>query len=76
MNTALIAPEPVSTRPIGISTVSERFRRRAELVLAWRRRPAERRSSREELAQLHERRQEAARLREETFRNVTFARML
>ena len=76
MNTALIAPEPLSARPIRSSTVTERFLRRAELALAWRRRPVERRSTREELAQLHERRQEATRLREETFRNVVFARML
>ena len=75
MNTALIAPGTVpSRRPIRISALAERLLRRARLAFASGR-TAPQPLSREELAVLHERRQEAARLREENFRGVTFARL-
>ncbi|HKH07366.1 MAG TPA: hypothetical protein VKA62_00350 [Agromyces sp.] len=75
MNTALIAAgaEP-SRRPIRISALAELLLRRARLALASGR-TARQRLSRDELAVLHERRREAARLREENFRGVTFARL-
>ena len=75
MNTALIAPGTVPRRrPIRISALAERFLRRARLALASGRTAAQPLSS-HELAVLHERRREAARLREENFRGVTFARL-
>ena len=74
MNTAVIAAGTASGRPIRHSTFAERFIRRAGLALAWGG-PEGRRHSREDLTLLHERRLEAARLREENFRSVTFARL-
>jgi hypothetical protein len=75
MNTALIAPGTVpSRRPVRISALAERFLHRARLALASGRTAAQP-LSRDELAVLHERRLEAARLREENFRGVTFARL-
>ena len=57
------------------STLMERISCRVRLALvAWSHR-AEQRRSREYLIELHERRQEAARLREELFRDVTLARL-
>ena len=73
MNTAVIASGTVS-RPIRPSTLAERLLRRAGLALAWSRTMPPR-HSRDELAVLHERRREAARLREDNFRNVTLARL-
>ena len=76
MDTALIASGTASVRPTGHETLVERISRRAGLALvAWSRRAGHRRS-REYLAELHERRQEAERLRGELTRNVTVARML
>ena len=74
MNTALITPGTAASRPIRPSTLAERLLRRAGLALAWSR-TAGRRYSHDELAVLHERRREAARLREQNFRDVTFARV-
>ena len=75
MNTALIAPGTVpSRRPIRISALAELLLRRVRLALASGR-PARQPLSHDELAVLHERRREAARVREENFRGVTFARL-
>ena len=76
MNTALVGAGHVTVRPIGHSTLLQRISRRAGLALVALSRGAEQRYSREELAELHERRQEAERLREERFRNVAMARMI
>ena len=76
MDTALIASGTASVRPTGHETLVERISRRTGLALvAWSRR-AEQHRSREYLAELHERRQEAERLRGEVARSVTLARML
>lgn len=76
MNTALVGAGHVTVRPIGHSTPLQRISRRVGLALVTWSRGAEQRYSREELAELHERRQEAERLREERFRNVAMARMI
>ena len=81
MNTALVGAGHVSVRPVGHSTLVQRISRRTGLALvAWSRsrtqsRGAER-YSREELAELHERRLVAAQLREERFRAVALGRMV
>jgi len=74
MNTAAIAPQPVTTGPIQRSMHFLRFLRIPALILAQSRTAAERDRSREELALLHERRQEAARLREAAFHDVVMLR--
>ncbi|HZW41009.1 MAG TPA: hypothetical protein VFE99_01805 [Agromyces sp.] len=75
MNTAVISPGAApSRRTIRISALAERFLRRARLALVSSR-TAPQPLSRDEIAVLHERRREAARLREENFRGVTFARL-
>jgi hypothetical protein len=76
MNTALIASTPASVRPVGHETLVERISRRVGLTLIEWSRGAEQRRSREHLAELHERRQEAERLREERFREVALGRLL
>ncbi|RXZ72701.1 hypothetical protein [Agromyces albus] len=68
MNTALIATGTASARPAGHETLIERISR---LV-----RPAPVEQSREQLAELHERQREAARLREERFRDVAVSRLV
>jgi hypothetical protein len=68
MNTALIATGTASARPTGHETLVERI---SHLV-----RPTPVEQSREQLAELHERRQEAARLREERFRDVAVSRLV
>ena len=81
MNTALVGAGHVSVRPVGHSTLVQRISRRTGLALvAWSRsrtqgRGAER-YSREELAELHERRLVAEQLREERFRAVALGRMV
>jgi hypothetical protein len=76
MDTAVIASGPASVRPIRHTPLVERISRRAGLALvAWSHR-AEHRRGREYLAELHERRQEAERLRGEVVRSVTLARLL
>jgi hypothetical protein len=76
MNTALIASGPASVRPIHPTPLIERISRRAGLALvAWSHR-AEHRRSREYLAELHERRQEAERLRDELVRSVAVTRLI
>ena len=81
MNTALVGAGHVSVRPVGHSTLVQRISRRTGLALvAWSRsrsrsRDAER-YSREELAELHERRLVAAQLRDERFRAVALGRMV
>ena len=75
MDTAVIASGPASVSPIRHLPLVERISRRAGLALvAWSHR-AEHRRSREYLAELHERRQEAERLRGELVRNVTLSRL-
>lgn len=70
MNTALVAPGAAPTRPgTRHSTLAERLVRRAGLALGWSR-TTRRSLSRDEIADLHERRLEAERLREANFRNV------
>ena len=76
MDTALIAPRLASVRPAGHATLVERISRRVGLALIEWSRGAEQRRSREHLAELHERRQEAERLHEERFREVALARLV
>ena len=80
MNTALVGAGHVSVRPVGHSTLVQRISRRTGLALvAWSRSRRSRRAerySREELAELHERRLVADQLREERFRAVALGRMV
>ena len=83
MNTALVGAGHVSVRPVGHSTLVQRISRRTGLALvAWSRSRSRSRSrgaerySREELAELHERRLVADQLREERFRAVALGRMV
>jgi hypothetical protein len=81
MNTALVGAGDVSVRPVGHSTLVQRISRRTGLALvAWSRSRTRSRSadrySREELAELHERRLVAEQLREERFRAVAVGRMV
>ena len=82
MNTALVGAGHVSVRPVGHSTLVQRISRRTGLALvAWSRSRSQSRSrsaeySREELAELHERRLVAEQLREERFRAVALGRMI
>ncbi|KQM82302.1 hypothetical protein [Agromyces sp. Leaf222] len=81
MNTALVDPGRVPAGPINpvgpISLIGRMSRRIGMLIAsaadARRRRPA---PSREELIELHERRQVAQRLREEQFQRVVVGRLL
>ena len=77
MNTALVGAGHVSVRPVGHSTLVQRISRTGLALVAWSRsrsRAAE--YSREELAELHERRLVAEQLREERFRSVALGRMI
>ncbi|MCD2443501.1 hypothetical protein LQ757_14565 [Agromyces sp. SYSU K20354] len=76
MNSALIGAGHVTVRPVGRATLVQRVFRRAGLALVAWSRGAERRHSREHLAERYERRLTAQRLREERFRAVTIARLL
>ena len=81
MNTALVGAGDVSVRPVGHSTLVQRISRRTGLALvAWSRSRTQSRNaerySREELAELHERRLVADQLREERFRAVALGRMV
>ena len=78
MNTALVGAGHVSVRPVGHSTLVQRIFRRTRLALvAWSRsRGVEHQQTREELAELHERRLVAEQLREERFRAVAIGRMV
>ena len=76
MDTAVIASGPASVRPIRHSTLVERISHRVGVAFGAWSRGAEQRHSREYLAELYERRQEAARLREERFREVTLGRLM
>ncbi|WP_136708156.1 hypothetical protein [Agromyces sp. H66] len=76
MPTPLIATGSVPVVPHRDASFIERISLRAGLALvAWSRR-AERRGSREQLAELHERRREADRLRTELQRDLMLARNL
>jgi hypothetical protein len=73
MHTALTAGS-VPANAIGGATLLERISRRTGLaLLAWSR-TVEHRRSREYLAELHERRREAERLRDEMRRDIHLAR--
>lgn len=76
MNTALTAAGGVAVRPHRGSTLVERMARRAGVALVAWSRGVEHRHSREQLAELHERRLEAQRLREERFRDVALSRLM
>ena len=81
MNTALVGAGHISVRPVGHSTLVQRISRRTGLALvAWSRSRTQSRNaerySREELAELHERRLVAEQLREERFRAVALGRMI
>ncbi len=81
MNTALVGAGHVSVRPVGHSTLVQRISRTGLALVAWSRSGSRSRSrgaeySREELAELHERRLVAERLREERFRAVALGRMI
>lgn len=76
MNTTLITAGAAAIRPRPASTWLERLTRRAgTALLAWSTR-VEHRHSREYLMELHERRIEAERLRDERFGYATFARII
>ncbi len=77
MNTALVGAGHVTVRPVGHSTLVQRISRRMR-VAARRLEPTgvEQRHTREELAELHERRLVAEQLREERFRAVALGRMV
>jgi hypothetical protein len=76
MDAAFIASGSASARSLAGGTLLERISRRTGLaLLAWSR-TVEHRHSREYLAELHERRREAARLREERFRDVALTRLI
>jgi hypothetical protein len=76
MNTALIGAGHVSVRPVGHSTLVQRISRRVGVALVAWSRGADRGYSREDLAELHERRLVAERLREERFRAVALGRLV
>ena len=77
MNTALVGAGHVTVRPVGHSTLVQRISRRVGLALvAWSRSRGAEQTSREELAELHERRLVAEQLREERFRAVAIGRMV
>ena len=77
MNTALVGAGHVSVRPVGHSTLVQRiFRRMRARRSPPRSRSVEQRYTREELAELHERRLVAEQLREERFRAVALGRMV
>ena len=78
MNTALTvsASRPVSVRPHGASLGHRIARRLGLALITWDRRLEARRPTREELAVLHERRMEAARLRDGHYGSVTVGRMI
>lgn len=76
MATPLIETGSVPVVPHRDATLVERISLRAGLALvAWSRR-AEQRNSREHLAELHERRVEAERLRTELQRQVMLTRLI
>jgi hypothetical protein len=76
MNTALVGAGHVTVRPVGHRTLLQRLARRVGLAFAATTRSVEQRYSREELAELHERRLVAEQLREERFRAVALGRMV
>ncbi len=76
MNTALVGAGHVTVRPVGHSTLVQRISRRMRVAAAARTRRVEQRYTREELAELHERRLVAEQLREERFRAVALGRMV
>jgi hypothetical protein len=78
MNTAVIGAGGIA-RPLGSPTLLQRISRRSGLaLLAWSRSAEQRHPAptREELAELHERRIVAGQLREERFRAVALGRMI
>ena len=76
MNSALTTAGVVTGRPHRESTLIERLARRAGVALVTWSHAAEQRHTREELAELHERRLVAERLREERFRDVALSRLM
>ena len=77
--TALVGAGHVSVRPVGHSTLVQRISRTGLALVAWSRSHSRSRGaeySREELAELHERRLVAEQLREERFRAVALGRMI
>ena len=76
MNTAIVGAGHVSVRPVGHASFFQRISRRAGLALVAWSRGAEQRHTREELAELHERRLVAEQLRAERFSAVTVGRMV
>ncbi|MDQ2699298.1 MAG: hypothetical protein M3Y46_10935 [Actinomycetota bacterium] len=76
MNTALTTAGVVTGRPHRGATLIERMARRAGVALVTWSRSAGQRHTREQLAELYERRRVAERLREERFRNVAMSRLM
>ena len=76
MNTALVGAGHVTVHPVGHSTLVQRIFRRMRVAVAARTRSVEQRHTREELAELHERRLVAEQLRGERFRAVALGRMV
>ena len=72
MSTTATAHETGAHAAHGLAGLAHRIGVR---LVEWSR-SAEQRHSREDLAELHERRQEAQRLRDERFGNTTIARLL
>ncbi|WP_157416137.1 hypothetical protein [Agromyces allii] len=78
MNTAVVSTGQAPVRTIAPQTFARRMSRRAGLaLLAWAEKTRRRAiPSREELAELHERREVAERLREERFGSVAVGRLI
>lgn len=76
MATPLIATGSVPVAPHRDATLVERISRRVGLALIEWSRAAEHRRSREHLAELHERRREAERLRTELQRELMLTRLM
>ncbi|MGW9629466.1 hypothetical protein ACWGST_02090 [Agromyces sp. NPDC055520] len=76
MNSAAVTPVSPLVRPSGRPSIFGRLSRRVGLALVAWSSESERRRSPESLAELHELRQQAERLRNDRFREVTFSRLL
>lgn len=76
MNTAVTTAGIVTGRPRRTTTQIQRMARRVGVALVTWSRSAEQRHTREQLAELHEHRRAAERLREERFRDVALSRLM
>ena len=76
MNTAVTTAGVLTGRPRRDSTLIVRMARSAGFALVTWSRGAEQGHTREQLAELHERRRVADRLRDERFRDVALSRLM